>query len=87
MPFGAVSGAARVPLGLIAREMALDIAASAYSPDVVEHLPGIGNVAADALSRRYQPGKPSSLPSYLTPDRECHVQDRGRSWWRTLPAK
>ena len=41
-------------VGRIAREMALDVASAMYSPDVVAHIPGIANKAADALSRRYQ---------------------------------
>ena len=43
-------------LGIIAREMALDVAALSYCPYVIAHLPGIANRAADALSRMHQPG-------------------------------
>ena len=43
-------------LGIIAREMALDIAEMSYSPDVINHVPGISNKAADTLSRLYEPG-------------------------------
>eukprot|EP00959_Pyramimonas_sp_CCMP1952_P397671 8332867-Pyramimonas_sp.AAC.1 len=42
-------------LGLIAREVALDVASAVYGPDVVEHVPGLANVAADTLSRRFAP--------------------------------
>ena len=42
-------------LGVIAREMALDVAGLSYAPDIVRHIPGIANVSADALSRRYEP--------------------------------
>ena len=28
-------------LGIVAREMAVDIAAAAYSPDIVQHIPGV----------------------------------------------
>ena len=77
---------ARTLVGLIAREMALDIAFSTYSPDIVQHLPGVANLAAGALSRRYQPGNQGTLPTYLTPDKECRVKKRNRSWWRTIPA-
>ena len=38
-------------LGVVAREMALDIADAVYSPDLAAHLPGVANVTADALSR------------------------------------
>lgn len=44
-------------LGTIAREMALDVSELSYSPDVINHVPGIANKAADSLSRLYQPGQ------------------------------
>ena len=49
-------------LGLIAREMALDISASCYSHDEAIHIPGIANKAADCLSRTKDPTNPSTLP-------------------------
>ena len=52
-------------LGLIAREMALDIGASSYAPDEAVHIPGISNTAADCLSRVFEPGPSATLPSYL----------------------
>ena len=73
-------------LGLIAREMALDIAALAYAPDVVAHIPGVANKAADILSRRYEPGKVALLPEYLARDLEHRCEPRFRSWWRSRPA-
>ena len=48
-------------LGLLAREVALDIAASSYTPDVAAHIPGISKrrlmhsaVAADPIRPPYQ---------------------------------
>ena len=41
-------------LGLIAREIALDVANSAFSPDDVSHIPGISNKGPDILSRMYE---------------------------------
>ena len=73
-------------LGLVAREMALDIAAMSYSPDVVSHIPGVANVAADALSRRLEPGKVAALPGYLVCNLEHHCEPRLRSWLRSRPA-
>ena len=67
--------------------MALDIASSTYSPDIVQHIPGVGNIAADRFSRRFEPGKSHSLPVYLTPSLECIVDERVESWWRTQPAR
>ena len=73
-------------LGIIAREMALDIASSAFSPEDVAHIPGIANKAADFLSRRYTPNKPSlSLPSYLPEHLETTCCPRERDWWCALP--
>ena len=43
------------PLSIIAREVALDIAADNYQISELEHVPGITNVAADALSRLWAP--------------------------------
>ena len=40
---------------LVAREVALDVAEAAYSPDVGSHLPGDANATADILSRRWDP--------------------------------
>ena len=89
VPLGfAVSGpgsAVRI-LGIIAREMELDIASATYTPDIVEHLPGVSNKAADLLSRRSQPGKVLSLPLYLTPETENLVDDRPISWCKAMPA-
>ena len=53
-------------LALIAREVALDIAESAYSPDIGSHLPGDANTTADELSRRDDPrAGPWQLPPEL----------------------
>ena len=75
-------------LGLIAREVALDISASTYSPDEVQHIPGVTNTAADYLSRLYAPNKdaqqPNSLPPYLPPAAYHKCGTRGSGWWRTL---
>ena len=73
-------------LGLIAREMAMDICAASYTPDVVRHIPGLSNKAADLLSRRHQPGKQTVLPGYLPAHLEQQPTPRPMSWWRTLPA-
>ena len=78
-------------LGILAREVALDIAASTYSPDEVQHIPGITNTAADYLSRLHAPTsalqKPKSAPPYLPPQlyHKCHA--RGSGWWKALARK
>lgn len=71
-------------LGIVARELALDISDATYSPDIVEHIPGIVNIGADALSRMSDPNKEVTLPSYLT-DATRHVcSRRDKSWWRSV---
>ena len=73
-------------LGIVAREMALDIASSTFAPDDVAHIPGVANVAADILSRRYTPGVvPKPLPTYLSPELEVVPATRELAWWRSLP--
>ncbi len=72
-------------LGVIARELALDMADAAYSPDVCEHVPGIANVGADVLSRKFQPDKETwSAPEWLTGVRERRVSLRDDKHFRSL---
>ena len=73
-------------LGIIAREIALDVASATYAPDVAVHLPGLANTAADALSRRHDPNNEFSLPAYLANCAPHEVPPRLRSWWQTVPA-
>ena len=49
-------------LGIVARELALDIAQSSVAPDEAEHIPGLADKAPVALSSLYQPGKPPHSP-------------------------
>ena len=72
-------------MGIVARELALDIAQSSVAPDEAEHIPGLVNKAADTLSRLYQPGKAPALPQYLSADLGWECMPRPRSWWRTIP--
>ena len=74
-------------LGVIAREMALDISDSVYSPDEVLHIPGVANVAADYLSRISDPHKSINRPAYLLPDLETIVSGRDFAWWRASPLR
>ena len=71
-------------LGIVARELALDVADSSYSPDIVEHIPGLSNIAADALSRLSQPGYGARIPEYLKVAPRHLCQPRGPKWWRSL---
>ena len=70
---------------LIAREIALDVAESAYAPDVGSHLPGDANVTADALSRRWDPDAGEwRLPLALAGATEAVAPQRNRAYYRTL---
>ena len=75
-----------VPRGIIAREVALDISDNVYSPDMAKHIPGVANVAADALSRLNQPGKSKDIPEYLRSVTRTVIAPRTQQWWRALPA-
>ena len=74
-------------LGIVARELALDITDAMYEPQLASHTPGVANVAADALSRRYEPGFAYSLPSVLEHSTEVSPPARDSTWWRTLASR
>jgi hypothetical protein len=69
--------------GIIAREMALDIAASEYLPSIVNHIPGLENVVADELSRRLQPGHDYIHPPALLGAEELVLAPRTRAYYRS----
>lgn len=48
-------------MGLVAREIALDVAAGNYQMTELRHVAGISNVVADALSRMWSP-EPLEFP-------------------------
>ena len=70
--------------GVVAREIALDIATSVYSPHVAEHIPGVENAVADVLSRQFEPGSDYCLPAALAGVQEMHLSSRDASYYRTL---
>jgi hypothetical protein len=70
--------------GIIAREMALDVASSEYMPSIVEHIPGVENTVADELSRRFQPGHDYAHPAALLGVDELVLEPRTRSYFRTV---
>ena len=76
-------------LGIIARELALDLGQSAVPPDECEHVPGICNTAADYLSRLHGPetGSAKVMPPYLkkVPRHQCAPWLY--SWWRSVPPR
>ena len=73
-------------LGVVARELALDLADSTYSLDFAQHVAGVTNGIADTLSRKFQPGKSFAVPQFLVHAKEVPPPVRIASWWRTKPA-
>ena len=71
-------------LGIIGREMALDIADAIYEPDIVQHIPGLTNLLADCLSRRFDSNASFTLPTALKCAKEVHPERRAQGWWRSL---
>ena len=69
---------------IIAQELALDVASSAFEPDVCEHTPGVQNGLADELSRIYEPGKPRPIPQELMAAVRSFPPVRETTWWRSL---
>ena len=72
-------------MGIIARELALDIASSSLAPDEAVHIPRLANTAADVLSRLHQPDKAPAIPAYLSADLRWECMPRPRHWWRSVP--
>ena len=70
--------------GIVARELALDVAASEYAPHVAEHIPGVENILADALSRQFEPGFDYALPTIFANVPESVLPLRGEDYFRTL---
>jgi len=71
-------------LGLVARELALDIASALYAPSLVSHIPGISNVTSDALSRIPMPGSTYIVPEHLTSVKRDICEVRCEKFYRTL---
>ena len=75
------SGAAA---GIIARDIALDIASGVYEPHVTEHVPGIANVTCDVLSRKFDPRKSYELPRLLEGVSEQVLPLRDSNYFKSL---
>ena len=69
-------------LNLVARELALAISLGSYLPDIVQHIPGVSNTIADALSRRFEVAN-FVLPSQLEYSYEHVPEVRDEAWWLT----
>ena len=74
---------ASLGLGIIAREMALDVADMVYTPDIAAHIPGIANLSADVLSRKFET-KGWRLPAMFEGVPEAIPPRRDANYFRTL---
>ena len=68
------------PVVTIMRELALDMGASAYVPTTREHIPGLSNKLADALSRQFEIPC-ATFPRELTPCTRPFPESRVDTWW------
>ena len=71
-------------MGVIARELALEFGTCSFRPRFLQHIPGITNDWADALSRQAQPGNAKSLPEQLLRCRQENVPPRNEGFYRAL---
>ena len=69
---------------LIAREVALLLSEAAFMPRHVEHLPGVMNTWADALSRLEEPGGNYAIPQQLTSAPRARCEVRSAAFYTTL---
>ena len=76
--------ASGVGTGIIARELALDVARACYVPTVVEHVPGVANKTCDTLSRLHEPGKDAGLPQHLVEVPRARPPPRDAAFFPTL---
>ena len=68
----------------LARELAFTFSRFAFEPDVVQHVPGIANTTADALSRCFCPSADYTLPVFLLQSVvRTHVPVRDTSFYHT----
>eukprot|EP00435_Cladocopium_sp_Y103_P040858 s554_g11.t1 len=69
-------------MAVIAREIALDIAAKNYQLNELHHVPGVTNVVADALSRLWAPHpEPFPFLGEAVKDEPPHLDD---SFWKVV---
>ena len=73
-------------MGIVARELALDVATRVYEPQVAKHISGVAHELADSLSRRYDPRNAGAwqIPPPLAAVPETVVPVRGPPHYRAL---
>ena len=72
-------------MGIIAREVALDVAELSYFPALGQHIPGVCKQSADVVSGLSAPGPPKEVPSWLQVVPRTPVPARDRTFFRALP--
>lgn len=71
-------------MGLVARELALEFGTSSYKPLLFQHIPGLSNDWADALSRLEQPGKSVQVPAQLLRTTRTPTPTRDAAFYQSL---
>jgi hypothetical protein len=69
-------------INLVTRELSLDCAEGKFTVDRLEHLPGVANTWADALSRQFQPGSSAVIPGCLRHVPRSFPVARRNGWWQ-----
>ena len=82
--FSAVNGKSS-GMNLVAREFALDLGEGVFTPELIQHVPGVMNKTADALSRKTDPVhvKTWVTPAFLRHAKLMTVPPRDAKWWRS----
>ena len=77
-------------MGIIARELALELAQLSFQPDAT-HTPGLSHVIADILSRVHTPGSTRTVNSELHPALSeaqcCEAPRRNDDWYLAYRAR
>ena len=77
-------------MGIIARELALELAQLSFQPDAT-HTPGLSHVVADVLSRVYAPDGTGTVTSELHPALSeaqcCETPQRNEQWYLAYRAR
>ena len=72
-------------VGLVARELALDIGRATYTPHLVTHIPGVTNILSDYLSRTCDPAHAHDpQPPGLSGAERTLVPTRAHAWYQCL---
>ena len=70
------------PLKAIAKEVAMVLSVSPYRPTSALHIPGLSNVLADSLSRKFMPSEANwTLPEELQDVEEFKLPTREASYY------